>query len=504
MTMRLRVMAAAVAAAFCLPVYAATDAKVIERLERQIQELQREVQALKAAQQKSDATAAAASAAAAEAKAASATASPAAIKDLQDQIEAQGKEAVVKGDIPGSYRRAGEETSVRVYGVAELNLVHDFGADNGANDYSTFAPYMPLDGQSNREGMTYMHARTSRIGIEASTPSSYGPINVKIEGDFNNDPRTGNAAVTGSLETIYTQQSTNSYGFRLRHAYGQVGGFLVGQTWSSFMDVDALPETVDFNGPIGATFIRQPMVRYTYTTPDIGNFTAAIESSVSYVLDETGVATSAGFTRWPDLVLRYDKGFDWGTLSLRAVTHELRVKGGWCLNGDTNADGSCVTAVDADTSKRGYGLAASSFIKTSGDDFLTIALTGGSGIGRYFNYIEGAIYDPGAQQIYAEKALGVVLGYQIKPSDKIRYNLAYGYQRNFDNDYTDFVKQQGLGSGQYGINRMVQQAHGGLFWSPFPKLVDIGAEVIWATRETLDGENGQDTRLNFSGKYYFQ
>ncbi|QSI77675.1 MULTISPECIES: DcaP family trimeric outer membrane transporter [Niveibacterium] len=486
-TTRLRVMVAAVAAALAVPAHAAADAKVIERLERQIQELQREVQALKAAQQKSDAATAAAGATAAEAKAAATAASPAAIKDVADQVEAQGKEAVVKGDIPGSYRRAGEETSFHVYGVAELNLVHDFGPDNGASDYSTFAPYIPLDGQSNRKGMTYMTARTSRLGVEASTPSPVGPINVKIEGDFNNDPRTGNSAVTGSLETIYTQQSTNSYNFRLRHAYGQVGSWLVGQTWSTFMDVDALPETVDFNGPIGATFIRQPMIRYTYVTPDIGNFTAALENSVSYVLDDTGVATADGFSRMPDLVLRYDKAFDWGTISARGVTHEMEVKGAL-----------------GNASKRGYGLAASSFIKTRGDDFLTIAVTGGNGIGRYFNYIEGAIYNPAVNEVLAEQALGVVLGYQIKPSDRIRYNFAYGYQRNFDNDYTDFAKAQGLGSGQYGVNRNVQQGHAGLFWSPFPKLVDVGAEVIWARRQTLDGEKGEATRLNFSGKYYFQ
>ncbi|MBB4014365.1 DcaP family trimeric outer membrane transporter [Niveibacterium umoris] len=488
MTTQLRVMVVAVAAALGMPAQAAApDAKVIERLEKQIAELQREVQALKASQQKSDAAAAAATATAAEAKAAATATNPTAIKDLADQIEVQGKEAVVKGDIPGSYRRAGEETSFHVYGMAELNVVKDFGGDNGSNDYSTFAPYMPLDSQNARKGSFYMTARTSRLGVDASTPSPIGPINVKIEGDFNNDPRTGNSAVTGSLQTIYTQQATNSYDFRLRLAYGQVGPWLVGQTWSTFMDADSLPETVDFNGPIGATFIRQPMVRYTYVTPDIGNFTAAIENSASYVLDETGTATAAGFARVPDLVLRYDRAFDWGTISARGVTHELQVKN------DT-----------LDASKRGYGLAASTLVKTWGDDFLTVAVTGGTGIGRYFNYIEGAIYNPATQSILAEKAVGVVLGYQIKPSDRIRYNFAYGYQRNFDNDYTDFVKAQGLGSGQYGINRTVQQAHVGLFWSPFPKLVDVGAEAIWASRKTLDGEKGDGTRLNFSGRYYFQ
>ena len=79
---------------------------------------------------------------------------------------------------------------------------------------------MPLRGSADakRSGETYLHARTSRIGIEAATPTQYGLLMAKVEGDFNNDPRTGNSAVYGSLANIYTQQATNSYDFRLRHA----------------------------------------------------------------------------------------------------------------------------------------------------------------------------------------------------------------------------------------------------------------------------------------------
>lgn len=408
--------------------------------------------------------------------------------DRVEQVELRARDAVVAGDIGGSFRLPGSETSVRLYGFAELNMVKEFKGDNANNDYASFVPYAPINGSAdaNRTGRAYLHARTSRIGVEASTPSGFGPIGVKIEGDFNNEPRTGNAAVSGDIKNIYTQQATNSYNFRLRQAYGQFGGLLIGQTWSTFMDLDNSPETVDFNGPIGSTFIRQPMIRYAYATKDSGTFTGAIENSVSYVLDSTGSATTQGFSRVPDLVGRWDKSFGWGAVSLRGVTHELRVN-----------DGAGISQ-----SSWGYGLSAAGLYKTVGNDFLTWAITGGVGIGRYFNYIEGAFYDAANNRILKEKALGLVLGYQHKPSDTLRFNGAFGIQRHYDNAYTDFAAANGLNSGQYGINRQVWQGHLGFIWNPV-KNVDIGTEYVFGRRKTLAGESGEMSRLDFSAKYYF-
>lgn len=413
---------------------------------------------------------------------------PAGLSERVDQIELRSKDAVVAGDISGSMRLPGSETSMRVYGFAEMNMVQEFKGDNTDVDYASFLPYVPLKGspEANKKGRNYMHARTSRIGIEASTPTQYGPLGIKVEGDFNNEPRTGNAAVYGTIGNIYTQQATNSYNFRLRQAYGQFGGFLVGQTWSTFMDLDNSPETVDFNGPVGSTFIRQPQIRYTHVTKDIGNFTGALENSVSYVLDSTGAATPNGFSHVPDLVARWDKGFDWGALSLRGVSHEHRVK-----------DGAGVSL-----SRRGYGLAASGLVKTVGDDFMTWAVTGGTGIGRYFNYVEGAFHDAANNRIVMEKALGAVLGYQRKASQTLRFNAALGYQRNYDNDYTAFARANGLDSGRFGVNRRLWQTHLGFIWNPI-KNVDLGVEYIAGRRVTLADEKGDMSRLNLSAKYIF-
>jgi hypothetical protein len=410
-----------------------------------------------------------------------------AVEDRLDLVEVKQGDAVVAGDIPGSFRIPGTEVSLRLYGFAELNWVHDFGADNSDIDYSTFAPYLPLDGK--RTNRDYLTGRTSRLGLEAGTPTKYGVLSVKLEGDFNNEPRTGNTGVyyngEGGEQYIYTQQATNSYGFRVRHLYGQFGGLLVGQTWSTFMDVDNYPETVDFNGPIGSTFIRQPQIRFAYGTK-AGTFTAALENSSTYVLDtQSGLALASSLSRMPDFVVRWDKGFEWGAMSVRAMTQELRFDDG----------------AGNEATKRGWGAAASALVKSRGKDFITIGVTGGEGIGRYLNYIEGALYDAPSGSFEVERAVGVIAGYQLRAADWLRVNFVYGATRNFDNDYTDLAKGTGYDSGRWGVNRTVQQAHIGPIFTVVPG-VDLGLEAIWAQRETLAGEKGDMTRVNFSAKYY--
>ena len=460
----------------------------LQALQAEVRRLAQELEAMKAKEPKAEPSPAAAEAA-----------ESSALAERIDVIEIQQKDAVVKGDVPGSFRVPGTELSIRLYGFAELNYVHAFGPDNSDIDYATFPPYLPLNDtpEGERKNRDYLTARTSRFGLEAATPTRYGVLGVKLEGDFNNEPRTGNTAQYGTSDNIFTQQQTSSYGFRIRHAYGTFGGLLVGQTWSTFMDVDNYPETVDFNGPTGATFIRQPQIRYSYGMPSAGTFTIAVENGSSYVLDSRAelapgeenpdyfLPVPSSLTYVPDVVVRWDKGFQWGALSARAMTQQLRFDDG----------------AGTDAATRGWGAAASASFKVRGTDWLAMQVTGGDGVGRYLNYIEGALYDGVADEIRKERAIGVIAGYQHKPADWVRVNLVYGATRNFDNDYTDAAKATGLGSTRFGVNRYVQQLHLGPIFTPV-KGVDLGVEGIVAQRKTLAGEKGDDLRLNVSFKYY--
>ncbi len=86
---------------------------------------------------------------------------------------------------------------------------------------------------------------------------------------------------TGRIEADFfngegTALSSNSRNFRLRHAFvrGDLPSglsVLAGQTWSLFMnDAIAQPDLVDFNGPAGQIFARQPQLRVGYRFPVMG------------------------------------------------------------------------------------------------------------------------------------------------------------------------------------------------------------------------------------------
>jgi hypothetical protein len=420
----------------------------------------------------------------------------AALASRLDELEVKQKDAVVVGDVPGSFRVPGSELSLRFYGYAETNWIHEFKGDNADIDLPVFPAYAPVRGSpgASRTNRDFITARTSRFGFDAAQPTRFGALAVKLEGDFINEPRTGGTEQYGTGRNVLTQQETSSYGFRVRHAYGSFGGLLVGQTWGTFMDVDNSPETVDYNGPPGSTIIRQPMIRYSYGTPDWGKFTVALENSSTYVLDQTGAIMASSLSRVPDVVVRWDGSYEWGNVSVRGLGQELRVK-----------DGAGV-----DATRYGWGAGATAFVKMrDGNDFLSLAVTGGEGIGRYLFYVEGALYDAATNEIQLERAGGVVAGYQLKPSDWLRFNFVYGITRNFDNGYVTAARAAGLdsafnttsGIGKFAINRQAQSAHVGGFVTPF-KAVDLGLEGVWGQRRTLAGETGDVLRFNFIARYY--
>ena len=51
---------------------------------------------------------------------------------------------------------------------------------------------------------------------------------------------------------------------RIRHAYASWGPFLAGQTNTLFMDGDLFPNTIDYWGPAGMVFLRNPQLRWTF------------------------------------------------------------------------------------------------------------------------------------------------------------------------------------------------------------------------------------------------
>jgi hypothetical protein len=428
MTLNKTVIGAAIAAAFisALPAHA-QSAKDFEEMRNEIKRLRAEVDALK--------------------KTAPAAAAPAAAStgwgDRIEALEIKSGDAVVKGDTGGSFRLPGSETSLRFYGFAEGHAIYDL-KQPGPSDTFTDLMFQPLDGSGGQKGKTKFTAQTSRFGFESSTPTELGAFNTKVEMDF------------------YSYGAGNRNRLRLRHAYGEYAGFLVGQTWSTFMDLDDLPETVDFNGPIGAPFSRRTMIRYTYADSKLGfKLTAALEDP------EDQFGGGSANERMPQVVLRADKSFDWGAVNARVLAHEKRSF--------------------AET-KRGFGFGIGGSYKITDKDLLMGQYTRVDGDIDQLYGSNGYAIDATTGAITFDKNQGLVVAYAKTFSDQLRGTLSYGMNRGKTVQAVD--------------NRTLQQVFLNVVYSPI-KNVELGAEYIYGKRKTFTPETGTMSRFDLMGRYSF-
>jgi hypothetical protein len=99
---------------------------------------------------------------------------------------------------------------------------------------------------------------------------------------------------------------------RLRHAMIKYEDFVIGQTWTTFMNTSALAETVDFAGAmVGEAFVRNTQVRYSKN-----GFSVALENPESYGGDPTNDSM-------PDIIAKYQFKGDWGNVSVAALVRQL-------------------------------------------------------------------------------------------------------------------------------------------------------------------------------------
>jgi hypothetical protein len=403
---------------------------------------------------------------------------PQAVEEARQPQPAEPAKPVVAGAMPGSFLVPGTDSSLKIYGNARVDATYDFATrsnDIRNNDWASAVFAQPLDTNSanlQRKGQFYATARASRFGIVTNTPSKWGDLEVKLEGDFNapND-------YMGELGSNGTQ-------FRLRHAYGRWGNLLVGQTWSNFIDLRSYPDTVDFNPTGNVTLIRQAQLRYTL--PLGGSSLAfSVENPESLTgLPPSQTLSSGGridFDRVPDFVVNWSLHGEKAHVSARAVTMEYR--------NDLH-------------SQRGYafGLSGSSRL---GPGTLVAGIQGGEGIGRYmFNSILQGATETG-RDLRLWSAMGWHIGYTFPWSSNLRSNLIAS-QTYFGTDETaNTYGRFWVGKAdEFVPNKRVEQAVVNLLWG-ITKNVEAGIEYSWGRRITFADEEGIQHRINTMIQYNF-
>lgn len=319
---------------------------------------------------------------------------------------------------------------------------------------------IPVGGATSEGPDSDVQGRESRINFRSDHKLDNGDkVRTYLEMDF-------------FLGSGGNERVSNSYNPRLRHAYVQYNDWLFGQTWSTFQDVGALPENLDFIGPSeSTTFVRQAQVRYKK-----GAWEFALENP------ETTVTPYGGGTRIvaddgsiPDMVTRYTHRLDNGYIKAAALFRQL----------------VCET-IDVDDQVTGLGLSLSGKHMFGRDDLRWMA-TWGQGTGRYLglNTANGVVLDED-NRLEAIDQWGAFVSYRHFWSDQWRSNLTYGYLSNdHDTALTGF-----------DVTKDVSSIHLNLLFSPVPEMT-VGGEILFAERSLESNASGDMTRVLLSAKYAF-
>jgi hypothetical protein len=378
---------------------------------------------------------------------------------------------------PGSARAQDGEPKPRfeITGAAML----DMGYQTGQNHPDWFDVVRPtklpaFENEFGEDGRFFSGVRQSRLGFRGYVPTSLGELRTIFE-----------------FELFGTGADAGQTTFRLRHAWGEVGQFGAGQTWSPFMDPDVFPNSIEYWGPNGMVFFRNVQFRWTPWQEGGSNFMVALErpgASGDQGIYEDRVELDGISARFPvpDLSAHVRVARDWGHVQVAGILRRIE----W---DDLNDD-----AFDLGGDATGWGVNVSSNIRL-GPHVARLSAVYGEGIQNYMNDapvdigIENNPGDPVTPVVgVALPVLGLVgfldLNWNATWTSTVGYSMV-------DIDNSDAQTDDAYARGHYALAN--------LLYHPIPELF-LGPELQWAKRENFrDDFTSDDFRVQFSVKYTF-
>ena len=355
----------------------------------------------------------------------------------------------------------------------------DMGYQTGQSHPDWFDTARPVklpayENEFGKDGHWFMGVRQSRLGFRGFVPTSLGEVKTIIE-----------------FELFGTGVDAGQTTFRLRHAWGELGEFGAGQYWSTFMDPDVFPNSVEYWGPNGIVWFRNVQFRWT---PLSGDTTVAI------ALERPGASADQGVYQdrielegvkarfpLPDLAAHVRRSGKWGHVQLAALLRQMK----W---DDTNDD-----QYDLSGKATGWGFDLTAVLNV-GQDAFRGSFVYGEGIQNYMN---DAPVDVGIKNNFGNPITPVVgealplvaisAFFDHTWSKEWTSTIGYSY---LDITNSDAQAPSAFKAGHYALTNIL--------YHPTPNFF-LGPEFQWIRRENFsDGWSVDDFRIQFSARYDFK
>ena len=366
-------------------------------------------------------------------------------------------------------------STAEVYGSIQLDVISNFRRADPDWAAALRPSKIPTTkGLFGSNGDTDLSVRQTRLGARAKLPAGRHDLTGQFEFDlFGVGPDAG--------KTTY----------RFRHGWAAWGPLLVGQTNSLFMDADLFPNVIDYWGPTGMVFVRNPQVRVTLVDRSGFTVAVAIEKPNTDVdagnireIDPTLGANIQSRTPLPDFTAQAHYAADWGHVQLATLLTDLAYetrdtpgnrprdsKLGWGVNLGASFDVTAVTTLRAGIV---YGHGIASYMNDGGTDLAPKIIAAAPGLEAKAVPLLGII-------AYVDhrwsKSLTSALGYSLTQVDNTSFQSASAYHK-----------------GQY--------ASGNLLWQPLSKIL-VGSELLYGKRTDNAGATGEDLRIQITVKASF-
>lgn len=281
-----------------------------------------------------------------------------------------------------------------------------------------------------------------------------------------------------------SERTTNGYDLALRRAYVQFDDLLIGQEWSNFQYVAALPESTDYVGPTeGTVFARQPQLRYAFHLSKAATLSLSVENPQAATATGNNPALIENDDNHvPDFTARLNYAASFGELSLAGLIAPLRVQNG--------AQRDEVF---------GWGLSAAGKLPFGPGKLADVRFmaTYGQGIGRYLglNFAADAVMTAATGKLSKVDNFAAFVAVRWPWTPSLRSTVTGSFQNA---DYPGGF----VASNFAGFNHRAWSLAGNLFWTP-AKSLDLGIEYRHGERVLVSGAAGRLDRIELAAKYAF-
>ncbi|HXJ90290.1 MAG TPA: DcaP family trimeric outer membrane transporter [Candidatus Binatia bacterium] len=367
-----------------------------------------------------------------------------------------------------------KKNTVDIYGHVMLDSGYEFGQSD-PNWFDVMRPtkLASFPGQYAPDGKVYFSVRQTRFGVKTATPTALGDLKTIFE-----------------FELFGTGVDAGQTTFRLRHAYGELGHFGAGQTWSPFMDIDVFPNSLEYWGPNGMVFFRNVQVRWAPIQNDRTRLIFAAErpgasADGGIYADRVELQNVKPKFDMPDFSWQARFMREWGYVQLAGIFRKIS----WV---DTAPNPPFELGGDA----LGWGINITSNVNLTKKDVGRFAFVYGAGIQNYMNDapVDVALKNTTNPLKPVEGVALPILGLVsfLDHNWSSRFSSSIGYSLvNIENSNAQLPSD--YHQGHYALTN--------LLYYPVPS-VTVGGEFQFGRRVNFsDGFNVNDYRLQFSFKY---